>query len=145
MHNIVDFIEDPKFKDLIQQLGKANTEEEMNNIISRHNKMLLSAEEKEQYAIAVALGVENYLKVVDEDIEELRSATIRRKMGELDKAISFAYIAKNYFGKSQSWLLQRLNGSKVNGKEARFNKSELLQLQDAIHDLGKKLSALVLL
>ena len=67
MHNIVDFIEEPKFKDLIQQLGKANSEEEMNNIISRHNKMLLSAEEKEQYAIAVALGVENYLKVVDED------------------------------------------------------------------------------
>ena len=80
MHNIVDFIEEPKFKDLIQQLGKANSEEEMNNIISRHNKMLLSAEEKEQYAIAVALGVENYLKVVDEDIEELRSATIHKKL-----------------------------------------------------------------
>ena len=80
MHNIVDFIEDPKFKDLIQQLGKANTEEEMNNIISRHNKMLLSAEEKEQYAIAVALGVGNYLKVVDEDLEELRSATIHKKL-----------------------------------------------------------------
>lgn len=80
MHNIVDFIEDPKFKDLIQQLGKANSEEEMNNIISRHNNTPMSAEEKEQYAIAVELGLENYLKVVDEDIEELRSAAIHRKL-----------------------------------------------------------------
>ena len=45
MHNIVDFIEEPKFKDLIQQLGKANSEEEMNNIISRHNNISMSAEE----------------------------------------------------------------------------------------------------
>jgi hypothetical protein len=63
----------------------------------------------------------------------------------LDKAISFAYIATHYFGKSQSWLTQRLNGSRVNGKEARFNKSEVLQLEEAIHDLGRKLSSLTLL
>ena len=80
MHNIVDFIEDPKFKDLIQQLGKANTEEEMNSIISRHNNISMSAEEKEQYVNAVSLGVGNYLKVVDEDLEELRSATIHKKL-----------------------------------------------------------------
>ena len=44
-----------------------------------------------------------------------------------------------------SWLIQRLNGSKVNGKEAHFNKEEVLQLQSALNDLGKKHSSIVLL
>ena len=69
-----------------------------------------------------------------------------QKLGcSADQAISFAYIAKNYFGKSYSWLIQRLNGSKVNGKEAHFNREEVLQLQSALNDLGKKLSSIVLL
>ena len=105
----------------------------------------MSPEEKERYSELVINGIENYLKAADKDLDTLRAASIRKKMGELDKAVSFAYIARNYFGKSQSWLLQRLNGSIVNGKEARFNRAELLQLQDAIHDLGKKLSSLVLI
>lgn len=90
-------------------------------------------------------GLDKILKVVDDDLEALKAEKIRSAMGELGNAISFAYIAKHYFGKSQSWLTQRLNGSKVNGKTARFNKSELIQFQNAIHDLGRKLSAIAFL
>ena len=53
--------------------------------------------------------VQRTLNTAIDDIEELRAARIREKMGDLDQAISFAYIAKNYFGKSYSWLAQRLN------------------------------------
>ena len=77
--------------------------------------------------------------------EVLKAEKIRSAMGDLGNAISFAYIAKHYFGKSQSWLTQRLNGSVVNGKTARFNKTELIQFQNAIHDLGRKLSAIAFL
>ena len=66
---------------------------------------------------------------------------IKEKMGELPEAISLAYIAKNYFGKSNSWLSQRINGSLVNGKRARFSSSEVRQLQNALHDIGNKLLA----
>ena len=66
---------------------------------------------------------------------------IREKMGEIPEMISMAYIAKNYFGKSNSWLSQRLNGSKVNGKRARFSVEEVQQLQDALHDIGNRLLA----
>ena len=90
-------------------------------------------------------GISNTYKAVDDDLEALKAEKIRSAMGELGNAVSFAYIAKHYFGKSQSWLTQRLNGSKVNGKTARFNKSELIQFQNAIHDLGRKLSAIVFL
>ena len=88
-------------------------------------------------------GISNTYKAVDDDLEALKAEKIRSAMGELGNAVSFAYIAKHYFGKSQSWLTQRLNGSKVNGKTARFNKSELIQFQNAIHDLGRKLSAIM--
>ena len=145
MNDIINYIKEPRFRKMIEQLRNAQTEQEADEIVRQHNDITMSPEEKERYSELVINGIENYLKAADKDLDTLRAASIRKKMGELDKAVSFAYIARNYFGKSQSWLLQRLNGSIVNGKEARFNRAELLQLQDAIHDLGKKLSSLVLI
>ena len=145
MHNIIDYMTEPRFKQMMVDLSKANTDDEINDIIRQHNQVELSEEEKQRYSDTVISDFDTILKKIDEDIEELKVDRIREKIGELDKAISFAYIAKHYFGKSQSWLTQRLNGSRVNGKEARFNKSEVLQLEEAIHDLGRKLSSLTLL
>ena len=137
MRNIIDYIEEPRFKSLMLELSKSNGEEEVNEIIKRYNDANgdMAETEKELYGS----------KAVDDDLEALKAEKIRTAMGELGNAISFAYIAKHYFGKSQSWLTQRLNGSKVNGKTARFNKSELIQFQNAIHDLGRKLSAIAFL
>ena len=147
MRNIIDYIEEPRFKSLMLELSKSNGSEDVDDIIKRYNDANgnLSEEEKELYGSNIAADIDKILKVVDEDLEVLKAEKIRSAMGELGSAISFAYIAKHYFGKSQSWLTQRLNGSKVNGKIARFNKSELIQLQNAIHDLGRKLSAIVFL
>jgi hypothetical protein len=145
MKNIIDQMTEPRFKQMMVKLSKATTEKEVDDIINEHNQIEMSEAEKQQYSDNVIADLENVLKALDDDIEELRAARIREKMGDLDQAISFAYIAKNYFGKSYSWLAQRLNGSKVNGKEAHFNREEVLQLQSALNDLGKKLSSIVLL
>ena len=145
--NIIDYIEEPRFKSLMLELSKSSGSEDVDEIIRRFNDANgnMSDAEKELYGSNVAADIDKILKVVDEDLEALKAEKIRSAMGELGSAISFAYIAKHYFGKSQSWLTQRLNGSKVNGKTARFNKSELIQFQNAIHDLGRKLSAIVFL
>lgn len=147
MRNIIDYIEEPKFKSLMLELSKSDSSEGVDAIIKRYNDANdnLSEEEKELYGSKVTANIEKILKIVDDDLEALKAEKIRSAMGELGNAISFAYIAKHYFGKSQSWLTQRLNGSKVNGKTARFNKSELIQFQNAIHDLGRKLSAIMFL
>lgn len=145
MNNIIDHITEPRFKQMMVRLSKASTEKEVDEIINEHNQIEMSDAEKLQYSDNVIADLENMLKALDDDIEELRASRIREKMGDLDQAISFAYIAKNYFGKSYSWLIQRLNGSKVNGKEAHFNKEEVLQLQSALNDLGRKLSSIVLI
>jgi hypothetical protein len=147
MRNIIDYIEEPRFKSLMLELSKSNSDEDVDEIIRRFNGVNsnMTEAEKEIYGSNVAADIDRILKVVDDDLEALKAEKIRSAIGELGNAISFAYIAKHYFGKSQSWLTQRLNGSTVNGKTARFNKSELIQFQNAIHDLGRKLSAIVLL
>ena len=147
MRNIIDYIEEPRFKSLMLELSKSNSDEDVDEIIRRYNGVNsnMTEAEKEIYGSNVAADIDRILKVVDDDLEALKAEKIRSAIGELGNAISFAYIAKHYFGKSQSWLTQRLNGSTVNGKTARFNKSELIQFQNAIHDLGRKLSAIVLL
>ena len=42
---------------------------------------------------------------------------------------------------SHSWLMQKLNGNKVNGKQASFTDGERQQFREALQDLLKKLSA----
>ena len=147
MRNIIDYIEEPRFKSLMLELSKSTGGEEIDDIIKRYNESngQMTEAEKDAYGAKVAADIDKMLKVVDDDLEVLKAEKIRSAMGDLGNAISFAYIAKHYFGKSQSWLTQRLNGSIVNGKAARFNKTELIQFQNAIHDLGRKLSAIAFL
>ena len=147
MRNIIDYFEEPRFKSLMLELSKSNNSEDVDDIIKRYNDVNgnMTEEEKASYGSTIASDIDRILKAVDDDLEALKAEKIRSAMGELGNAISFAYIAKHYFGKSQSWLTQRLNGSTVNGKTARFNKTELIQFQNAIHDLGRKLSSIVLL
>ena len=76
---------------------------------------------------------------------EVESEHIRHQLGDVPDILSMSYIAKNYFGKSRTWLYQRINGNNVNGKPAYFTRSEREQLQEALHDIGKKLSAITLI
>ena len=147
MRNIIDYIEEPRFKSMMLELSKSTNGEDVDEIIKRYNASNgnMTDAERDEYGTRIAADIDRILKVVDDDLKVLKAEKIRSAMGDLGNAISFAYIAKHYFGKSQSWLTQRLNGSVVNGKAARFSKTELIQLQNAIHDLGRKLSAIAFL
>ena len=48
--------------------------------------------------------------------EEVTEYSIRQQMGHLADAINFAYIAREYFGKTRSWLYHKIKGDIVNGK-----------------------------
>ena len=65
---------------------------------------------------------------------------VRQRLGDIPQAINMSYVAAHYFGKSRTWLYQRINGNKVNGKTVLFTKAERRQLQEALHDIGKMLS-----
>lgn len=102
-----------------------------------------SPEEKE-YIVRYMNGelkcIENEIKEVDAKLDRMLS--IREQVKEISEIVSLKYIAKNYFGKSASWLSQRINGSPVRGKIYFLKESELNILNAALQDIGKKLGSL---
>ena len=69
---------------MMVKLSKATTDKEVDDIINEHNQVEMSDAEKQQYSDNVIADLENVLKALDSDIEELRAARIREKMGDLD-------------------------------------------------------------
>ena len=74
MRNIIDYIEEPRFKSLMLELSKSNGEEEVNEIIKRYNDANgdMAEAEKELYGSNVAADIEKILKAVDDDLEALK-------------------------------------------------------------------------
>lgn len=94
----------------------------------------------------------NYLKkkVLNPDLyEEHRKETVKFRDGaistafdELDGIINKSAMARDYFGKSQSWFSQKLNGCNVSNATAAFTAQEAHQLAAAFRDLSVRLSGL---
>lgn len=83
--------------------------------------------------------IENEIEAVDAKLDRMLS--IKEQVKEISEIVSLKYIAKNYFGKSASWLSQRINGSPVRGKIYFLKESELNILNAALQDIGKKLGS----
>lgn len=67
------------------------------------------------------------------------SKTLSQQLGEVSDMLSMSYVARAYFGKSRSWISQRLHGNIVNGKPAIFTPSELETLREALKDMSELL------
>lgn len=88
-------------------------------------------------------------KILDPDeYEERRKKCIEYKadatvtaFSELEDIVNKSQIAKQYFGKSQSWLSQRVNGCIVLKKSMAFKEEEYHQLAEAFRDIAKRLQA----
>ena len=147
MKQVIDLIQDPRMKEEFERYYKATTAEERQAITEEHKRWYdcLSEEEQKAETARQLESIKAVLEGVKANHEELDARRIREKLGNVPEAISMSYIAKNYFGKTKTWLYQRLNGNKVNGKEARFTENEARQLQDALHDLGRRLSSIILI
>lgn len=144
MRNLNDYISHPVHRQIAEFYKAANTPEEM-EVAKRHQHEIQDAmtpEEKKEYDDALISDFMRMMSAMDDDISELKAEVIRKKMGDAPKFINWSQIATTYFGKSQSWLMQRINGNTVNGKEAHFNAAETKQLEEALHDLGHKLLAI---
>lgn len=97
----------------------------------------LSAEEYEE-------GVNQFIDGIDAALAQADDMVARARLGDVPEAISFSYIAKKYFGKSRAWLMQKVNGNMVNGKQATFTDEERVQFREALQDISKQLSVAAL-
>ena len=77
-------------------------------------------------------------------VEEIKQdiTTLRQQIEEDDyKLIPMSYIAKHYFGKSASWLYQRINGNKVGGRSYTLNEEQKATFNRALQDIAKRISS----
>lgn len=70
--------------------------------------------------------------------DQLYDETLRLVLDGIYESVSWSYIAKHYFGKSRSWLSQRVNGLKIHNKEVQFSTEEKNTLMRALIDLSEK-------
>ena len=114
-----------------EKFKEMQTEEERQNFKKERIKNFESKSflEKEEYINNSTTGLNNA-------IEESKSLVEKVNLGDVSNIISIAYIAQNYFGKTRHWLYQRLNGSIVNGKPARFTVDEKKRLKEALQDIS---------
>ena len=125
MENPVNSIKDPKIRAFYEDITE-----------NRQPTATLSADEIEEGANQFIEGLDKALAEGDEMIARARLA----RLGDVPEAISFSYIAKKYFGKSRGWLMQKVNGNMVNGKQAAFTEDERRQFRAALQDISKQLS-----
>lgn len=71
-----------------------------------------------------------------------RSGAIFNAFTELEDIINKTELARQYFGRSHSWLSQRLNGSMVNNARKEFSAGEARQLAGSFRDIARRLDAL---
>ncbi len=64
------------------------------------------------------------------------------KESEIFNVLSASYIAKRFFGKSRSWISQKLNHNVKNGKKSTFTDAEYQTLKNAIDTIALELQAL---
>ena len=73
-------------------------------------------------------------------METLKKETMKSLVSDIMVEIKWAHISKNYFGKSRSWLSQKMNGFDGNKSETEFSEEEKQTLKDALHDLAKRIN-----
>lgn len=80
----------------------------------------------------------DWLMEIGDDI-----ADIKRQIRDEDyKLLPISYIAKNYFGKSSSWLYQRINGTSVRGRTYTLNAEQKKVFNSALKEIGEKIASL---
>ncbi|MDR2950722.1 MAG: DUF5053 domain-containing protein [Prevotella sp.] len=77
------------------------------------------------------------LSIIKDKVEDISFEVSLLELS--NNGISLTYLAEKYLGKSRSYLSQRLNRNKVNGKAAKLTNEEKIQLKFGLEDMSKKL------
>lgn len=79
---------------------------------------------------------------LDNKGRQIKELTVRKQLEDISDIINLSYIAKRYFNKSRGWLNQRIHENTVNGKPVKFTSEQITTLNQALKDIGKKISSL---
>lgn len=72
-------------------------------------------------------------------LKQTQAETMKAQLSDLLISISWADLAKRYFGRSGSWLYHKLDGVDGNKKPTTFTDEEREQLRGALVDLSNRI------
>lgn len=64
---------------------------------------------------------------------------MKKKVKDIQMAISWRDFANTYFQKSSSWFYHKMDGIDGNGKQGGFSKEEAEQMRGALIDLANRI------
>lgn len=79
---------------------------------------------------------------IREEVVSYRSGAISNAFIELDGIINKSALARDYFGRSQGWLSQRIHGAHVCSTVVQFKPAEARELAAAFRDIARRLTGL---
>lgn len=71
--------------------------------------------------------------------EQIFISDMRKRVEDISIAVSWREIARNYFGKSSSWLYHKMDGIDGNGGKSGFTPEEAAQFKGALCDLADRI------
>lgn len=127
-----------KLKDLIAEYRLLKTTDEKQDFDKKMAQILSGMDQDERKAFRSA-----FLASARQTLSEARQikeeTEIKLLLNGVDDYLSLSQIAQEYFGKSRSWLYQRINGALVNGKPAQFTVEEQQKLSNALLDISDRI------
>lgn len=73
-------------------------------------------------------------------MEQAERNTVRQTLSDIYEEVNWAYLAKNYFGKSRSWLYHKFSGMN-NGQPDDFSDIDREKLRYALRDIASRVNA----
>jgi hypothetical protein len=70
---------------------------------------------------------------------QVKKESTKDLMWDIIVDISWANLSTKYFGRSRSWLSQKMNGKDGNGGEGEFSETEKETLKRALNDLANRI------
>ena len=118
--------------------------------LAERNRMAATEEEKQAVGREMeALQMQNpeaygeaLERLIGETSARVEALTVKEKLGEAARLLPLSYIAREYFGKTRSWLSHKMNGNVINGKPCTFSEEELATLRFALQDISRKIGSL---
>jgi len=125
-------------KFLMQKMHTAKNDAESNSVKNEIINLFSSLSDEEKDTVRKDF-INGLHEKIDEGKKLMERVDIYIEIKGISKYISLNMIANDYFGKSRSWLHQRLRGHTVNGKPAEFTEEERRKFAYALNDISKKM------
>ena len=74
-----------------------------------------------------------------EVVVKQQNSTVRQVLADVYEEVNWAYLAKNYFGKSRSWLYHKFSGMN-NGVVDDFSDVDREKLKSSLLDIAERIT-----